>query len=716
MNLHLKHLKPLIRTGEYFLSFYGPSFLAAALLLLGTFLRFMQMGDIRYGYDHSYPAYQALQLLDGRQLPFIGQPSSVFLDNPALMVYLQAIPLLIYRSPWSVFIFIIALNSLAVWFIYLLARDLLGVRVGLVAAFLFAINPWVVFFSRTSWVQSLLPFLMAVIAWGLWPMLVDPNASAKRFFVGGTAVTLLTQTYIQAWGILPQLTLLLLFFRRYIPKRAFWTAVALFLLAGLLYVGGLATRWDVNGGKLANFVAADAFTLSAIGARHALRFVTGIDFEQAYAAADSAGSWRATLSLVAVIVLTIAVIAGIGRALLALRRGGTEQRIAIILLVWFFMPVLLTAVAGSLQIHPHYLLLTVPAGHILAAWGMTFVVTTLVVAPAGRAAVGRQRLNVVDDFQSLLRTGAADGRQRLKSLLRTATILTLLLIGIFFSHDLIRANRNVARQPVQPQFDGWSLAAGSKVGRAIGELLDPHAAYPKRIIANGDKALLSGLSGTYLDIVNGVEYPDFVLLSPGENLLYVLEGEAAVPEWLRPLVVARPEHTLTFANGAPISFVQTAATAAQSIQNYPQETVLWPSEAGITLIGYTMFGKAQPSQSFDLITYWRVDDLHPDRGEWYVSPTYHLVNDQEQIVANVGEHGQYAHRWQLGDVYVERVTIPIAADAPSGSYRLDISLFDVLRSQGYQFFSSGIAKSHFSIVVDVRPPEEAHLYHTSEDE
>jgi hypothetical protein len=632
----------------------------------------MQLGDIRYGYDHSYPAYQALQLLDGRQLPLIGQPSSVFLDNPVLMVYLQAIPLLIDRSPWAVFIFTIALNSAATWFVYRIGHDLLGIQVGLLAAFLFAINPWVVWFSRASWVQSLLPFFMAVIAWGLWPPLITPHASERRFFAGGAAVTLLTQTYVQAWGILPQLTVLLLIFRRYIPKRAFWAAVALFLLAALLYAGGLATRWDVNSGKLRNFVSAGSWTFDSIGGRHAMRFVTGVDFEQAHAAADSAGSLRASLSLVAVIILTIAFIAGIGRALLALRHDSRERRIAAILLIWFFTPVLLTMAAGSLQIHPHYLLLTVPAGHLLAAWG----IEPLLQRPVWAA----------------------------------VAVTSLLLISLIFTHELVRANQNVARQPVWPEFDGWSLAAGAEVGRNIRELLDPGAPYPRRIVANGDKELLSGLGATYLDPVNDVSYPDFVLLPAQEELLYVLEGDAAVPEWLRPFLVARPAHMLSFANGPPISFIQTGAAAVQNVEHYPEQLVRWPSEAGITLLGYTIRNPQSPihhnilpSQSFDLITYWRVDDLHPDRGEWYVSPSYHLVNEEEQIVANVGEHGQYAHRWQLGDVYVEQVTIPLAADAAPGQYRLDIGLFDVLRSQTYAFFSADGLESRFSIPVEIRP-------------
>jgi hypothetical protein len=329
--------------------------------------------------------------------------------------------------------------------------------------------------------------------------------------------------------------------------------------------------------------------------------------------------------------------------------------------------------------------LTIPAGHLLAAWG------------------------IVPLLQRPVWTAVA--------------VTSLLLISLIFIHDLVRANQNVARQPVWPEFDGWSLAAGAEVGRSIRELLDPDAPFPRRVVVNGDKALLSGLSGTYLEPVNGISYPDFVLLPAEEELLYVLEGDAAVPEWLRPFVVARSERTLAFANGPPVSFVQTDAAAVQDVESYSEQQVMWPSEAGITLIGYTIRNPQSPipnnvlpGQSFDLHTYWRVDDLHPDRGRWYVSASYHLVNDQEQIVANAGEHGQYAHRWRLGDIYIEQVTIPVSADAPPGAYRLDIGLFDVLRSHAYSFFAPNTVESHFSIAVNVRPPEEANLYHTPEDE
>lgn len=96
------------------------------LILLGAAFRLIDLGTVRVGYDESYQAYLALRLLDGRDLLLIGQPSSVFLDNPPLMAYLQAIPLLFWRSPWAVYLFVTLLNSLATGFVYEGTRKVLG--------------------------------------------------------------------------------------------------------------------------------------------------------------------------------------------------------------------------------------------------------------------------------------------------------------------------------------------------------------------------------------------------------------------------------------------------------------------------------------------------------------------------------------------------------------------------------------------------------------
>lgn len=641
----------------------NPWMLTALILSVGVAVRFMQMGLIRYSHDQSYPAFQALGLLDAGVWPLIGQPSSVFLDNPALMPYLQALPLLLFRSPWAVQGFILVLNSAAVWFVWRTATDMLGRRAGWLAAFVFAVNPWVVFFSRMTWVQSLLPFFMAVIAWGLWPTFVDERAAPRRFLAGGVAVTLMTQTYIQAWGVLPQIVLLLIFFRRRVPKRAFLAAVGVFLAATLLYILGLSTRADVNTTKAAGFLAEGWQGLTSIGLRHALRLVNGIDFRSAYAAGNPPGRLWPTLSAIAVIIMTVAFLSGLIQAGLALRREGRERRLATVLLSWFFIPVLLTSLKGVFDIHPHYLLLTLPAGQILAAWG---------VAP-------------------LLRTRS-----------HAATISLLMVTGLIFAHELYRANELVARQPTMPEFNGWSLAAGAEVGRAMREMgLSDPGTYPRRVVAEAEKEILSGLSATYVQPIRGVAYPDFIVLSAEQPLLYVIEGDGDIPLWLTPFFDAGSTRTISNAPGTQFAITKTLPAVVAQLADQPATQVEWPSEAGTTLVGYTLSGATTPGGMLDLITYWRVDELSPDRSEWYVATSYHLVDEIGGLINNIGIHGQWAHRWELGDVYVERITIPLPELAKPGDYSLEIGLFDSVRLQPYMLFGDGAPIPAYRIPVTI---------------
>ncbi len=618
------------------------------VLAVGAGFRFFNLGLVRHDYDDSYPAHDALRILDAHELLLIGQPSSVFLDNPPLASYLQAIPLLVWRSPWAVYIFITALNTIAIWFVYRVAQQLLGDAVGLLSAFLFAINPWVVYFSRTTWVQALMPFFATLIAWGLWPTIATERRSPSRVLVAGLAVTAMTQTYIQAWGALAQVGLLVALFRRRIPRRPLYMGAIIFIVALTVYGVGLSGRWETNRTKLLRFSAQGGFHLTREGLEHAVRLVTGQDFEYVHAQGETNEyKLRRMFSLAAHYLLSAALITGIARAATELRRRGGDRRTAAVLLVWFAVPILLTSVSAH-PVHPHYLLLSCPAGHILAAWG---------VSP-------------------LLR----------RRELRWIVVIILLGIAILFGLNLYRASEKVANSPTGPEFNNWALAGGAQVGVTIRDLSKENS-YPRRICAAGHEELLSSLSGTYITTLWNLDFPNYVVLPGKEPLLYVLINTVPGPEVLGPLQESFPERDILFADGTHVSFLRALPYSRDAALALPDVALDWPSEAGLSMLGYSLNATTQPGQSICCTTYWRVEELHPERGEWYIGAFYHLLNQTGQIIANVSEHGQWGYRWQIGDVYVERVCIPVPADLAPGEYRIEIGLFDCIHTRNYPLHS-----------------------------
>ncbi len=647
--------------GPIALSSASANLLLLVILALGVAFRFAALGQIARGYDDSYPAYDALRMLDGREWVQIGQSSSVFLDNPALMTYIQAIPLLIWRSPWSVHIFITALNTLAIWLVYKTVQPLLGRGAGLMAALLIAVNPWIVHFSRTTWVQSLMPLFMPFVAWGFWPAMVTDRRWSRRVLLGGVALVAMLQTYIQAWLVLPQLGILITVFYRRLPKRPLLIVLLLFVASLVVYGVGLAGVWESNQSKLVGFVASSETELhfTREGLDHALRFVTGRNFDYEYGREETAVyQIRRAISLLVSNGLGLAVWAGIVRALIGLWRGGQERRLGLILLVWFWTPVLLMSFS-AFSIHIHYLLLTCPAGHVLAAWGI------VAAGQTGWRWWGKRPFPISPVY---------------------LFVPVIVLLTLVFGLNLYYANQEAARHPVQSRFDGWTLEASASVGDTIRELVGrSEGVFPRRIFAEGHAALLSGLSGLYVRTGLELDFPAYVVLPGEEPLLYVLLNETIMPGALGPKQQSLPERDLIFADGTRASFVMVAPYSREDALALPEVVVDWRSESGLTLLGYTLAGNgaAKAGQSTELTTYWRVDERPSGSAEWYVGAFYHVLNDARQIVVNSGDHRQWGHQWQVGDVYVERASILLPDDLPPGDYQLEWGLFDNIHMRNF---------------------------------
>ncbi len=69
--------------------------------------------------------------------------------------------------------------------------------------------------------------------------------------------------------------------------------------------------------------------------------------------------------------------------------------------------------------------------------------------------------------------------------------------------------------------------------------------------------------------------------------------------------------------------------------------------------------------------------------------------------AQADGHGQWAHRWQAGDIYVEQVRVDLPANLATGEYQLKVGLFDGIHQQNFDFTTPQGAQATFDIPVTI---------------
>jgi arabinofuranosyltransferase len=100
----------------------------------------------------------------------------------------------------------------------------------------------------------------------------------------------------------------------------------------------------------------------------------------------------------------------------------------------------------------------------------------------------------------------------------------------------------------------------------------------------------------------------------------------------------------------------------------------------IQLLGYDLTLPTEPAEPLSLTLYWQ--SLAPI-GEGY-DVFVHVIGEDGTIVAQADQQPVAGlaptHRWQPGDIIRDPYTLPLPADLPAGSYRLQIGLY--LRDTG----------------------------------
>lgn len=575
------------------------------IIVMAAFLRFSYLTEIEHNVDHAYPVWQALRTLEQGEYPLVGQGTSVLFANPALTGYLYLPFVALTRSPLGAYVLVIALNTLAVLLAYRATRGLLGSTAALVAAVLMAVNPWVIEYSRATWVQSLLPFFVCAIAWLLWPVLLGRSRRPqRRTLLALILLTLMTQTYLLAYlAVIPVALLILIFWRR-VPKRALLIGTGFFIVASLLYGAGLLADLESVQQNLGDF-STETPRLSGEAWNHALRLISGADYPLARGMDAPIADWqqRQRLTQIAHYGVLALLLVGIVLALNAVRTGKKRAE-AIILLVWFGLPIVLMLYVGQ-PVHPFYQLLGLPAGYALVGWALASL-------PQFRA--------------------------------RIAVIAALLIpFGSLMSINSQRYAQETAAIPGAHDLGALPLDVGIQLGRAIVEMM-PAAGI---VYAEVDEWTLNSFAGTTFPLLRDTRAPDFSIV-PGNGGAYVV-GHISAPDQWTPPVFTTTHQRIPLPGESLLTIDVYAADAAQQVA--PAIALEIASEEGLTLLGYDL-------ENRELTTYWRVESVTDATADWVFTPFAQAFDSAGKRLAVVEGVTVPGDEWRTGDIHVHRLTLP----------------------------------------------------------
>ncbi|MCU0514297.1 MAG: hypothetical protein MUE40_17220, partial [Anaerolineae bacterium] len=539
------------------------------ILLVAGVLRFYHLTAVEHNVDHAYPVWQALRTLDAGELFLVGQWTWLPVPHPALTGYVYVPALALTRSIVAVYGLVAALNTLAVYLGYRATRALAGETAALLAAWLLAVNPWLIEYSRYAWPPALVPFLVMLLAALLWPGLTTARRPGWCLGGGLVVLALLLQTTLIAWLVLLPVGALLLIFRRRVPRPALLAGGAALLLTLGLYAAGLwqqsaqvAARWDT----FRQTTAAPA-QLKPEALLHAARFVTGSDYDRARGvqppiAPEDVQRRQALTGGLAVPVLSLALLTGLLVALAALFRRGPGVRPAgrggaVILLLWFGLPALALAYNASL-VHPYYLLVTVPAGAALAGAGLAALLNSA-ARPAGLA-------------------------------------LALLCVpaGLLLALNSVRYAEESARTPGAHGLGALPVAEGLRLGAALRAHLPPGGV----VFADVDAWTLNSFAAQLFPVVRRLPAAA-AMLYPAAGSLLVTDCPPGCPA-PEPLNGLLRLETLTLADGTRLHLdtFQPDAPLHRPEVAYPVA-----GEQALALTGYTL---AQSGAAVTLDTFWQV--------------------------------------------------------------------------------------------------------------
>ncbi len=174
------------------------------ILILAAFFRFWKIGEyLPFMGDEGRDVRVVGRLLTDFDLMFIGPRTSIGdMYLGPLYYYLIAPFLWLFGfSPTGPAVFVALLGTVTVGFIWFVAREWFGKTAAGTAAFLYAISPVVIAFSRHSWNPNIMPFFSLLSIYGIWR--VWQKHEWKWLLVLGVSFAFVLQSHYLGLLLLP---------------------------------------------------------------------------------------------------------------------------------------------------------------------------------------------------------------------------------------------------------------------------------------------------------------------------------------------------------------------------------------------------------------------------------------------------------------------------------------------------------------------------------
>jgi len=634
-----------------------PYLLTGTLALLALWLRLRRLGYTEFGHDQSRTINIALQWLHGGPPPLAADWSSLGLHNPPLVEYLYALPLFFKEDILGLNWLLALLHLLGILAAGLAITRVFGWRVGWWASLLFVVNPWAGYYARYVWQASFTPAFAAIFfACVLVYFTVDNRP--RYLILGALAFAATVQMHWTALALLPPLLLIGLCFFRRIHWKHFLVGATLFILSFTPFIlyqintrfadlqamrAGLGGRLDVNWTALE--LALDLFRSRTI-------YSTLGTAEPLWRAWD--WGWLPADRIV-IIWLSVGLIVAAWLALTLPKRFDPQAAGALILALWFCLPIPVF-IPHTRLLNNHYFLYLYPVPLVLmalaserlanwlGAWAerrtdrrwMRAVITTIAFLPPALVAFQQGRINV--GGQNLLAAGAS-GLQRAVDTQR-AIDAARQLMDARPDCQLVVINEDVV----------WET---SRFG-LLREMVGPRQV---RFAAAGAAYLLPSPCAVYFHITTN---------SPTRAWL----GAAARP--LPNYTIRTPEETWQFYDLPPEARAAAAAhlPGGEPLGAWDNDLSLTNTEVGGELLGDML-----------TLTYtWTIGNNLP--ADLKLRPTSlrfgnYLLMQDISLVSQSDEVGLDSREWQAGDVFQTVFTLPVPPDLAPGEYTLATAIYSL---------------------------------------